>query len=84
MSKKTYKEFNIKETETIINIIYDEDIMHFYTNKVTLQRKLNKLIGEPQKEYKVKRSIVGSCWDIPLSDKNKISKIILKANIFNL
>ena len=84
MSKKTYKEFNKKETETIINIIYDENTMHFYTNKVTLQRKLNKLIGEPKREYKMRNSIVGSCWDIPLSDKNTISKIILKANIFNL
>ena len=49
-----------------------------------LQKKLNKLLGEPTKEYKIKRSIVGSTWDIPLKEKDKITKIILKANIYEL
>ena len=55
-----------------------------YTNKVKLQKELNKLIGEPTKELKIKRSISGSIWEISLDEKNKISKVILKANIYEL
>ena len=82
--EKIYKEPNKSETETTINVLYDEKIISIYTNKVDLQRKLNKMIGEPSKEYKIKRSIVGSTWEISLDDKAKIQKVILKANIYEL
>ena len=82
MEKKIYKEANQFETETTINVLYKEQIISVYTNKVDLQRKLNKLIGEPNKEYKIKRSISGSVWEIPFKDKTKITKLMLKANIF--
>lgn len=81
---KIYKEPNKSETETTINVLYAERLISIYTNKVGLQKQLNKLIGEPTKEYKFKRSIVGSIWEIPFSDKTKISRIMLKANIFEL
>ncbi len=81
---KIYKQINKSETETTINVLYDEKIISIYTNKVDLQRKLNKMIGEPSKEYKIKRSIVGSTWKISLDDKVKIQKVILKANIYEL
>ena len=81
---KIYKQINKSETETTINVLYDEKIISIYTNKVDIQRKLNKIIGEPSKEYKIKRSIVGSTWKIPLEDKVKIQKVILKANIYEL
>lgn len=81
---KIYKELNKSETETIINVLYSEKMISIYTNKVGLQKQLNKLIGQPKKEYKIKRSIVGSLWEIHFSDKTKISRIILKANIFEL
>lgn len=81
---KIYKEPNKSETETTINVLYAEKLISIYTNKVGLQKQLNKLIGEPTKEYKFKRSIVGSIWEIPFSDKTKISRIMLKANIFEL
>lgn len=84
MEKKIYKEANQFETETTINVLYKEQIISVYTNKVDLQRKLNKLIGEPNKEYKIKRSISGSVWEIPFKDKTKITKLMLKANIFEL
>lgn len=82
--EKIYKEPNKAETETTINVLYNENILSIYTNKVNLQKQLNKLIGEPTKEYKIKRSIVGSIWEISLDDKTKIQKIILKANIYEL
>ena len=84
MNDKIYKEPNKTEMETNINVLYDENKVCIYTNKVQLQKQLNKLIGNPTKEYKIKRSIVGSQWDVPITDKSKISKIILKANIYEL
>lgn len=82
--KKIYKELNKLETETTINVLYSENLLYIYTNKVSLQKQLNKLIGEPTKEHMVKRSIVGSTWEISLDDKTKISRMVLKANIFEL
>ncbi len=69
---KIYKEPNKMETETTINVLYSENMLSIYTNKVDLQKELNKLIGEPTKEHKIKRSISGSTWEIPLDDKIKI------------
>ena len=82
--KKIYKEALKGETETTINVLYSENILSLYTNKVSLQKELNKLIGAPTKEYKIKRSIVGSRWEIPLDEKIKIQKIIVKANVYEL
>lgn len=82
--KKIYKEPNHSEIETTINILYGENKISIYTNKVSLQRELNKILGEPTKEYKIKRSIAGSSWEISLEEKSKISKMILKANIYEL
>lgn len=81
---KIYKETDKSEIETTINVLYGENKLSIYTNKVSLQKELNKILGEPTKEYKIKRSIVGSIWDISLEEKSKISKVILKANIYEL
>lgn len=80
---KIYKEANKCETETTINVLYSEKILSIYTNKVDLQRKLFKILGEPKKEYIKGRSVLGSCWEIPLKDKSKINQMILKANIYD-
>ncbi len=82
MKKKIYKEPLKSETETTINVLYDEKILSIYTNKISLQKQLVRLIGEPTKELMYKRSITGSIWNISLNEKNKIQKIILKANIY--
>ena len=79
-----YKEPNKDEEETTINVLYEENVLSIYTNKVELQRQLNKIAGEPSKEYKKGKSILASNWNIPLSEKTKISRIVLKANIFEL
>jgi len=84
MSGKIYKEPNKEEMETTINVLYGENCFQIYTNKPSLQRELNNLLGEPETEYKRKKSITGSSWKISLDDKSKISKMILKANIFEL
>ena len=84
MKEKIYKEPIKSEMETTISVLYEENKISIYTNKVQLQKQLNKLLGEPKKEYKIKRSIVGSIWEISLNEKAKISKVILKANIYEL
>ena len=82
--KRIYKEANKCETETTVNVLYGEKILSVYTNKVSLQKQLFKILGEPNREYIKGRSITGSTWDIPLKEKAKITKLMLKANIFEL
>ena len=82
MEKKIYKEPEKEEMETTINVLYSENILSIYTNNVSLQRQLNRLIGEPKEEFKRKRSILGSTWEISLNDKSKIQKIVLIADLF--
>jgi len=82
--KKIYKELNKSETETTINVLYQENILSIYSNKVNLQRQLCKILGNPTEEYIKGRSIIGSRWDISLDEKRKITQIMLKANIFEL
>ena len=81
---KNYKEINKSETETTINVLYSEKLLSIYTNKIELEKQLYKILGEPKQEYIKGKSIIGSVWEVPLSEKTKISKIILKANIFEL
>ena len=81
---KIYKQANLCETETTVNVLYGEKILSIYTNKVDLQKELQKILGEPSAEYKKGRSITGSRWEVTLKEKSKISKLILKANIFEL
>ena len=84
MDKKIYNEPIKEATETTINVLYNMEKICVYTNKVNLQKQLRKLLGKPTKEYKIKRSISGSMWEISFKDKTKISRLILKANIFEL
>ena len=78
--EKIYKEPNKSETETTINVLYSENMLSIYTNKVNLQKQLNKLLGAPTKEDKIKRSIAGSRWNISLNDKAKIQNNIENIN----
>lgn len=78
---RIYKEANKGETETTINVLYGEQILSIYTNKVELQKQLYKVLGKPKKEDMKGRSIIGSYWEIKLSD---VSKIILKTNIYGI
>lgn len=42
MKEKIYKEPIKEETETTINVLYHENKLVVYTNKVSLQKQLNK------------------------------------------
>ena len=82
--RRTYKEINKEETETTINVLYDEKLISIYTNKIELQKQLKKVLGKPKREDIRGNSIIGSCWEVPFSEKTKISQMMLKANIFQL
>lgn len=79
---KIYKEPNKSEMETTVNVLYGENIFSIYTNKPDLERSLYKILGEPKKEYIKGKSVLGSMWEVSLNEKSKISKVLLKANIF--
>lgn len=79
---KIYKEANKSETETTINVLYSEKILSIYTNKVDLERRLYKIIGEPKKEYIKGRSVMASLWENSLDDVSTINKIILRGDIY--
>lgn len=81
---KIYKEPIEEELETTVNVLYGENSLSIYTNKANLQRELYKVLGEPSKEYKKGKSVLASNWIVSLEEKSKISKIILKANIFDI
>lgn len=81
---KIYKEINKSETETTVNVLYGDNIFSIYTNKPDLERSLCKILGEPKNEYVKGKSIIGSSWEVSLNEKSKISKILLRANIFEL
>ena len=82
--RRSYKEINKEETETTINVLYNEKMILVYTNKIELQKQLKKVLGKAKREDIKGNSIIGSCWEIPFSEKTKISQMMLKDNIFEL
>lgn len=82
--RRAYKEINKEETETTINVLYNERLISIYTNKVELQKQLKKVVGKPKREDIRGNTIIGSCWEISFDEKTKISQMMLKANIFEL
>ena len=43
VAEKIYKELNKEETETTINVLYNEELISVYTNKIELQKQLSKI-----------------------------------------
>ena len=81
---KSYKQVDESEIETTVNVLYGENVFSIYTNKPDLERSLYKILGEPKKEYMKGKYITGSSWEVSLNEKSKISKILLRANIFEI
>ena len=73
--RRAYKEINKEETETTINVLYDEELIVIYTNKIGLQKQLKKVLGKPKREDVRGNLIIGSCWELPFSEKTKISQM---------
>ena len=63
-----------EEQETVINIIYEDEIVKVYTSK-----DLTKKLGEPTTKYKKNKNYYsGASWEISFHDNAKLRKIIVK------
>lgn len=82
--ERVYKEPINEELETTVNVLYSENCLSIYTNKPDLQKKLYKVLGEPSKVHMKGKKIYSSNWVISLDNKSQISKMILKANLFEI
>lgn len=67
---------NYEEQETIVNIDYYNSKLHIYTSRKITFERLKEKLGKPNKEYLVKNKITGGKWEIPFSDKRKITSVL--------
>lgn len=68
-----------EEQETLINFLYEEEIIKVYSNKIETIRKLKKELGNPSKKFeKNKKFWTGAEWEISFHDLSKINKILNK------
>lgn len=75
MKEKMYNtDFN--EQETNINIIYSKNMLTIYTCRKITYNKLKAKLGEPTKTYYINKYISGGKWNIPFSDKRKLTSIL--------
>lgn len=73
------KYFNtlIEEQETLINILYDEQLIRIYTNRIEVIQELINEIGQPTKKYKKSKTYwSGASWDIHFTEHQKINNIL--------
>ena len=81
MEVKKYKKTKEEETETIINVLYSENLLSIYSNKIPVQKKLNRYFGKATKEYMMKDKICGSVWEIHFEDSRDVSEILKKIQL---
>jgi hypothetical protein len=68
-----------EEQETVINIIYEDEIVKVYTSKPETIKDLTKKLGEPTTKYKKNKNYYsGASWEISFHDNAKLRKIIVK------
>ena len=68
-----------EEQETVINIIYEDEIVKVYTSKPETIKDLTKKLGEPTTKYKKNRNYYsGASWEISFHDNAKLRKILVK------
>lgn len=72
---------SLEEQESTINIDYFSQIVDIFTSRKEVYRDLLKAIGEPDRQSFVKGKVVGGCWRIPFSEREKIRKILSIKNM---
>lgn len=78
---KSFNNTDLTEQETIINIDYFESTVKAYTSRKSIYDRLCRKIGEPQETYYTKNKIMGAKWNIPFSDKKRISAILSRPTL---
>ena len=65
-----------EEQETIINILYEDQIVRVYSNQIQIIQNLTQILGQPNKKYKKSRTYwSGSSWDIGFHNRAKITEL---------
>lgn len=75
MKEKFYNTI-FEEQETIINIDYSEGVLYVYTSKKSIFLRLEKKLGIANKVYYTDGQISGGRWQIPFSEKKKITSVL--------
>lgn len=66
-----------EEQETIINFIYENEIVRIYSNEIETIKKLTKHLGKPDKQYRKNKTYwSGASWDISFHDLSKLKKVL--------
>lgn len=71
----------ISEQETIVNFLYDEQLIKIYSSRAEVIKLLTKALGNPTIKYKKSKSYwSGASWDVEFNDIKKIEKILIFKN----
>lgn len=74
-----YEDTELIDQETIINILYNEEIIRIYSSRVDTIKNLIKIIGKPTKKIKKNKTTwSGAYWDIDFRDGETINKVLSK------
>ena len=77
--KMKYFNTPIDEQESIINIIYEEQIISIYSNRVEIIENLTKLLGKPDIKYRKSKTYwSGARWNIDFNDNKRLKKVLSK------
>ena len=69
---------NIEEQETQINIDYFSKTLNIYSSRKSIIQRLYNKLGNPTKADYINNSLTGASWNIPFSDKKKITIALSK------
>ncbi len=69
---------SIEEQETQISIDYKSKVLSIYSSRKSIIQRLNKKVGDANKSDYINNAITGASWDIPFSDRKKITSALSK------
>lgn len=64
---------SIEDQETQINLDYCSKTLNIYSSRKSVIQRLYNKLGEPTREYYIKKALTGASWNIHFSDKKKIN-----------
>lgn len=70
-----------EERETIINIDYFARVLHIYSSRKSVIKRLYNKLGEPNKTDYIKDSLTGASWSIPFADKKKMNNALSRPTL---
>ena len=68
----------LEEQETIISLDYYSRTLHIYSSRKAVIQRLSQKLGEADKIDYIKKAITSAKWEIPFSDKKKMTIALSK------